>query len=201
MKRPRTVAALGALVLVVIAGVVWADVRLSVPGDIEPLAYLSPAGPGFDPGVIQDGTWAAVPFYRSPECVPEDFNLMDWFDADLDPADCPMVVEGFAIISDSEGFPKSSQVSGDEVPVWFFEWSELEEAMGDGVLTIGEMESLPSLIKGTASMYEEELHFTPPHEVGHTSVAAHGTLEDGRSFKVLAIEYDLEWQLVRITFK
>jgi hypothetical protein len=30
--------------------------------------------------VIQDGAWAAIVFYRLPECVPQDFNLLRFFD-------------------------------------------------------------------------------------------------------------------------
>lgn len=177
MNRFRIAAGLGGLALLILAGIVLADIRVAIPGDIEPLAYISPEGPGFEPGVINDGTWAAIPFYRSPQCIPADFNLMDWFDPDLDPADCPLLVEGFAIWpGDSiEGLPRSTQLSGvDEVPVWFFEWSEVQDAMADGVLTIGELASLDSRIVGSASVYEEQLHFTPPHRVSHGTVRPTG---------------------------
>ena len=203
MKLRRCTPPLATLALLVLAAPGRADVRLSVPQDIQPSAYTSPNGPSpFLPGVIQDGEWAAIPFYRPPECVPLDFNLLGWFDPDM--PDCPLLVEGFVVFPGTAptGFPRSSQLRGlGEVPVWFVRWDELQAAMADGELTILELASLDSLITGTASTYEEQLHYQPPHRVSQSTVAARGTLEDGRSFEMLAIEVALEYELVRITFK
>jgi hypothetical protein len=33
--------------------------------------------------------WAAIAFYRPPACVPDDFNLLDFFDPNA--MDCPSV--------------------------------------------------------------------------------------------------------------
>lgn len=202
MTRSRIAIALGVSALVLV-GTAWANVKLSVPEQIQPPAYLSPCGPGFlQPGVIQDGEWAALVFYRSPASVPLDFNLMDWFDPDL--VDSPMLVSGFAVWPGDEpvGFPQSTQLKGlGAVPIWFVRWPELQEAMADGVLTILELASLESLQVGTAESFEEQLHFGPPHPTSHSTVRASGTLEGGGSFQLLAIENDLEWTEVRFVFK
>jgi hypothetical protein len=203
MKLRCSVLLLAALTLLLAAVPIRADIRLSIPQDIEPLVYTSPNGPSpFLPGVINDGEWAAIPFYRPPEFVPPNFNLMDWFDPALE--DCPILVEGFVVFPGTEptGFPRSSQLRGTgAVPVWFVKWDELQAAMSDGELTILELASLDSLIVGTASKFEEELHYQPPHQVGHSTFTARGMLADGRTFEVLAVEVDLEYELVRIEFK
>ena len=43
----------------------------------------------------EHGEWAAIPFYRPADCIPADFNLLDFFD----PAAfaCPSYVSGFEI--------------------------------------------------------------------------------------------------------
>ena len=179
-----------------------ADIRLSIPEDIAPSVYTSPNGPSpFLPGVIQDGEWAAIPFYRPPECVPIDFNLMNWFDESQAALDCPFLVEGFGIWPGTEptGFPRSTHLRGlGAVPVWFVRWSELQEAMADGELYILELATLPSLRIGTATLYAEELHYQPPHHVSHSTMVGAGTLEGGGSFAFYAIEIDLEYREVRI---
>jgi hypothetical protein len=198
MSRSRVIVTLCALL--VAAGAAWAAFRVRIPEDGEPFAYTSPAGPGFEPGVIHDGEWAAIPFYRSPECVPLDFNLFDWFDPNA--ADCPLLVDGFAVFN-GEDFPAVTQLSGDEVPIWFFNWSELQGVMADGELYIGELEGLDSLRIGTATKYEEQLHFGGPHRVPHTAISAKGTLEDGSSFHMVVARENagIEYEQVRIAFK
>src|SRR5262245_22442881 len=192
MSRHRFALGLGAFALLTLVGSVWADIRLNIPEDIAPSAYTSGNGPGpFLPGVVQDGEWAAIPFYRPPECAPPDFNLMDWFDASLQALDTPFLLEGFGIWPGKEasGFPQSTQLRGlGAVPVWFVRWSELQAAMSGGELTILELASLPSLRVGTATIVEEQLHYQPPHHVSHSTMVAHGTLEGGGSFSVHAVE-------------
>src|SRR5215207_201813 len=98
MSSRRFAVGPGVVALLTLVGSVWADIRLSMPEDIAPSAYTSLAGPSpFLPGVIQDGEWAAIPFYRPPECVPFDFNLMDWYDGSLAALDCPFLLEGFGV--------------------------------------------------------------------------------------------------------
>jgi len=60
--------------------------------------------------------------------------------------------------------------------------------MADGELTILELASLPSLETGTATLYEEQFHYQPPNPESFSCIQAHGTMTDGRSFSVRAIE-------------
>jgi len=70
------------------------------------------------------------------------------------------------------------------VPVYFVRWSELEGAIADDVLTIGELETLPSLLIGEASFLEHITHNTnQPTNHGHETLVSRGLLEDGRSFE------------------
>ena len=205
MKRTWIFVAVAVLALLSLMGQARADILLQIPEDISPSAYTSPDGPSpFLPGVIQDGVTAAIPFYRPPECVPLDFNLLDWIDASMEALDCPFLLSGFGIWPGTEptGFPITTQLRGDgAVPVWFVSWSELQAAMADGELTIVELASLPSLEIGTATSYEEQLHYQPPHPASFSCIQAHGTMADGRSFSVRAIENALEWNHVHINFR
>ena len=60
--------------------------------------------------------------------------------------------------------------------------------MGDGLLTVSELESLPSLIIGHATKYQViqlnsgTVNSHPTMRDGHTQTVAHGLLEDGRAF-------------------
>jgi hypothetical protein len=51
----------------------------------------------------------------------------------------------------------------------------------DGILSMRELEAMPSLLKGSASFYEETLH---PSKM--MTLKAKGNLEDGRTFNVEA---------------
>lgn len=129
--------------------------------------------------VIQDGTWAAIVFYRLPECVPPDFNLLLLFDAPRAFA-CPLTVRGFEIWKN--GPPPQSADAGPiqtesrglgAVPIWFVKWSELQTAIADGTLTVPELWKIPSLRIGTASFYQEGLR--------PLRGAQHGSLETRRA--------------------
>ena len=182
-----------------------ADIRLSVPKEIQPSAYTSPNGlSSFLPGVIHDGEWAAIPFYRPPECVPLGFNLLDWFDGSMAAIDCPFLLEGFGIWPGTEptGLPKATQLRGrGAVPVWFVKTVDLAEAMSDGELTILELASLRFAAQLGQRAYMRNGHWDGPHPNSHSTIVASGTLEDGRSFRFYAIEIGLEWNEVQIVFK
>lgn len=129
---------------------------------------------------------AAVVFYRSPACIPADFNLMDLFDP---PAafGCTLTVDGFEIWTNGpppiDMIPRFARFGGlGAVPVWIVSWPELEAAAADDVLTVPELMALPSLQMGTAAFYHETLHPTGGAENPALSLTAFGTLVDGRSF-------------------
>ena len=140
---------------------------------------------------IHTAEWAAIAFYRPTECVPGDFNLLDFFD--LAAFGCtPSTTGGFAIWSGEPWITAPIQMHFyglGAVPVWFVSWPELEAAMADEMLTMVELEGLPSLLIGSASFYTETLHPSDPSMVVRSPMIeyqAFGLLEDGRSFQVHA---------------
>ncbi len=153
--------------------------------------------------ILHSDDWAAIIFYRPPECVPDDFNLLEFGDPSA--VNCtPLTVDGF-IIQSGGPVPSTIQIKLNglgAVPVWFVAWSELEAAVTDGMLTMIELESLPSLLVGLANFYTE---IQSPGKVGKNSAMincdAQGNLEDGRSFNVNALIIGDEVINVSIKFK
>lgn len=84
--------------------------------------------------------------------------------------------------------------------MWFFSLSEIEAAVADDMLTIGELEALPSLRKGSATYYREILRpsGSPSQRPNGIRVTARGELEDGSDFKVLV---GLIGELNRVRFR
>ena len=142
---------------------------------------LSPLGLS----VPHDDAWAAIVFYRQVACVPSGFNLLTFFDVPR-VFGCPMTVAGHEIWEHGPGVdPAPVQAftrDAGPVPVWFVSWAELQAAAADGVLTIGELAALPSLLTGTATWYHEMLQ---PEQ--RALIQARGTLSDGRPFTVHAL--------------
>jgi hypothetical protein len=125
-----------------------AQIHLNIPEDSEPPIYAN-IQHDFLPHTED---WAVVVFYRSPECVPPDFNLLDFIDP---PAafSCALQIQGHENWrSLDDPFPAKVLVHGTgAVPVWFVRWPELQAAVADDELTIGELAALPSLLIGSAS--------------------------------------------------
>ena len=146
--------------------------------------------------VPTDGTWAAIVFYRDPACVPTDFDLLQFWD--FGAFGCHSYVAAFGIIGNAPS-PIFTQLRGVEpVPIWFVSWAELEPAMTDGMLTIGELESLLSLLVGHATFYNDTQH--PGVKQCHSAVEASGCLEDGRSFQYEMVEWNNTLTQIRIEF-
>lgn len=183
---------------------VYADIRLRVPEDTEPPVYTSAAGPAFQTNgsifSVHDSEWAAIPFWRSPECVPAEFNLLEQVDA---PAafGCTLLLRGFVRLERQTFNLMSWEAKGVDVPVWFVSWDELQAAMADDVLTMTEIEAMPSLQVGNANIYQEQSHTFFGHPVSHLSLQARGTLEDGRTFRLGASEVALGLIHVNIEFR
>jgi hypothetical protein len=171
------------------------------------------------PHIYSDGVWVGIAFYRDPACVPGDFNLLEFFDlveafpnGPPRPILCTLHVQGHSLWhgAPGNGAPHTVVSEGDgPVPVWFALEEEVLVAMGDGALTITELESLGSLIKGEAGHFNELLH---PHGIpgqadggGHPApkivLNAHGTLTDGRGFQFQITDVDAGARNVRIRFR
>jgi len=179
----RTLPLLVALTLVLIATAgAYADNTHSE--DVDILPYYARISTG---EIFHDNDWAVVVFYRPPECVPVDFNLLMFYDFDYAFGCVPMTVDGFIIWDEPMVQPALISVHGlGAVPVWFVSWDEMQGAVADGILTIGELSELPSLMIGFASNYHEMLQPYPTLK-GKIEYSAKGSLEDGRSFQVHAV--------------
>lgn len=135
--------------------------------------------------IYHNDDWAVVVFYRPPSCVPDAFNLLEFYDmAALEAPDCPLTVDGIFIWDEPWEQPALINLHGlGAVPVWFVSWDEMQDAVEDGSLTIGELSALPSLMEGSASFYHEMLQPYPTVK-GKIEYGAKGSLTDGRSFQV-----------------
>lgn len=142
---------------------------------------------------FSDGEWTVIVFYRSPDCIPADFNLNQFFHfpGEGNPgafACAPPTttsVEYWANGPQTDPAPLIAEMTGrGAVPVWFIAQAEVEAAMADGVVTIGELAESPSLLKGEAATYTELLHPGQSNPQSLIQFKAEGTLEDGRSFMV-----------------
>jgi hypothetical protein len=103
--------------------------------------------------------WAAVVFYRQPACVPQSFNLFEFYDIPGAFA-CTPTTEGHALHIEPLGMtpPKESHLSGNAVPIWFVPWhGAFEQAVDAGVLTVAQLSAMPGLRKGVATHYQENL--------------------------------------------
>jgi hypothetical protein len=157
--------------------------------------------------ILHTNKWAAIIFYRPTECVPSDFNLLDFYD--FGAFGCsPPTTDGFIIWSGEPWIsaPVLINLKGlGAVPVWFVRWSELQALVEDDSLTMAELEAVPSLLVGEASLYKETLLpatgepdvMKPPM----INYVARGTLEDGRTFYVHALMVVDTITNVEITFK
>src|SRR5262245_5942507 len=193
MKSHRIAVALCVIATLTVVDAVWADEHVRFPGDVPVDIYHS----GGPTGTLHNGEWVVVPFWRLPESIPLDFNLLDTFDSRA--VDLPLLVEGLARFRDN--LPMSWEARGlGSVPFWFVHLSEFQAAIADGELTISELASFDSLLKGTASFYNEQNHIFGLHPVSHYAMVASGTLDDGRSFNLLFIEVNLKLVQVQIDF-
>jgi hypothetical protein len=167
----------------------YANDRLEIPGDDPGIpAY---AQFGIDPVngayfILHDDRWAVIPFYREPDCVPKDFNLVEFLDV---PAcfSCPLTVAGFSLL-DPAGMPLFGRSSGPAeghpfVTIYMVKFDELLAAIADDTLTIVGLQALPSLMIGHADFFEEVIglgHMTDDGQYTscHYELTARGTLEN-----------------------
>jgi hypothetical protein len=154
---------------------------------------------------LEDGEWLAIPFYRDPACVPEDFNLLEFFHfpgADGPGAfACPLLMTGRLLTepdASPETFPRQVLLEGDAVPFWIVSWEAFQAAAAEGEVTVGDLAAL-SPLRGIASRFHETLH---PREGEHRIILdASGLLEDGRPFRFHATDIEDELRAIRIEFR
>ena len=149
--------------------------------------------------IFHNDQWAVIVFYRPPACVPADFDLLQQFDV---PGAFGCVLEetitvgGFTLWDNGPFADPPDQAPTQlifqglgAVPVWFVDWEELQAVIAeDGDLTIGDLEGMDSLLKGTASSYHETTHPFQSNKNGMVNFTGEGTLdESGAPFFVHAL--------------
>jgi hypothetical protein len=177
---------------VFLSGVFLALVVRANPPVIETFPSPERPGPPFYASLsadfipTDDGT-VGILFLREPSCIPTDFNLLLLFDV---PAafGCELTIEGKLWWYDPETDPfpfKIQQWGLGAVPIYFVDEAELAAAAQDDVLTIGELQALPSLLIGFADSYLEVIHNSNQGGAGkgHSVQNASGTiLQSGLPF-------------------
>jgi hypothetical protein len=164
----------------------------------EPVVIENGDGPPFyarfgENELFSDGDQVVVVFYRPPGCIPADFNLNQFFHMPSEEgpgafACAPLtvsVIETWQTAPGEDPAPLVAESAGlGAVPVWFFSAEDMNQAMNDNVVTIGELEALASRQVGTATTFRELLHPGQSNENPLIQFTAEGTLEDDRSFVV-----------------
>lgn len=120
---------------------------------------------GFPEGqIIEADDRVIVVFYREISCIPEDFNLLDFFH--FPGPDGPgayqcapyhtgtLYTEPDASPMD---FPRIIDLEGTAVPLWMVDAAQLHAAAADGSLTLPELAALDR-IERVAGAYDEHLH-------------------------------------------
>lgn len=170
-----------------------AAVRLEDAGDVPFYARITTIGTPDQ--IFHDDQWAVIVFYRPPECVPDDFNLLGFFDfpgpSGPGAFGCgPPTTDGFSIWRNGPGVDPAPTLAVSHglgaVPVWFIRWPLLEAAVQDGVLTMAELDAIPSdsRLIGSADYFHQVLRPHNAAPVPMTLFVARGSLDDGRSFRV-----------------
>ena len=194
-RRFRTGMAAVVLAIMTAAGAApaAATVRLEDGGDVPFYARVTTIGTPDQ--IFHDDEWAVIVFYRPPECVPDDFDLLTFFDfpgpSGPGAFGCtPPTTAGFSLWRNGPGLDPAPYLAVTHglgaVPVWFIRWPVLDAALQDGVLTMAELEALPeeSRLMGSAHYFRQVLQ---PHDaaaVPKTQFLARGALDDGRAFRV-----------------
>lgn len=190
-----------ALMLVAFPTTVFANTRTDGSGDLPYYARIERGE------ILHTAEWTAIIFYRPTECIPADFNLLDFYDFGAF-ACAPPTTDGFILWSGEPWLSAPTQIKLHglgAVPVWFVRWSELEAAITDDSLAMAELEAMPSLLIGRAKIYTETLHpSTGESDVMKPSMinyVVQGSLEDGRSFIVHTLLVADNVSNVQIDFK
>ncbi|MFO7698627.1 MAG: hypothetical protein R6X16_15945 [Anaerolineae bacterium] len=167
-------------VLLVVPAPSQAAVRIDNDGQVPYYAHISFTE------IYTDGEWVGIVFYRLPECVPADFNLLDFFDFAHAWA-CMATTDGFEVWETAPGVdqaPMHQILRGlGSVPVWFVRLDELDSAIGDGYLGMEELSFLPSLLVGSAEFFHGRYHPGGGAQKVSMVFQAHGHLQDGTPFR------------------
>lgn len=161
-------------------------IRKAVPDEDPGPPFYARVTTLLDQFFHHDG-WLAIPFYRPPECVPPEFDLLQLYDPPGPEGPgafrCPLLMEGFLLTEPDAPlgtFPRQAVLRGDAVPFWFVPWADFQVAADDGEVTFAELQAMGP-VAGVADRYRETLK---PRLGDHLIVIdAAGTLADGRTFR------------------
>ena len=83
-----------------------------------------------------DDDWVVWIFYRHPDCIPANFNLLEFFHGPAVGCPLPITVKGFEIRKNPEDLvPIQGKYEGlGDVPVWFLPRIDYDGAVMDGEL-------------------------------------------------------------------
>lgn len=155
--------------------------------------------------LFHDASWLVVPFYRNPEMIRGDFNLLSLFDFSGPDGPgafgVPLTVSGFYMIERDAAptdFPRVVVTRGTDVPVWFVSWPAFDAAGADGVVSMDDLRAM-NPVQGVASTLEETLR---PRVDEHLVVLdAKGRTTDGRAFSVHVTHVGATTKALRITLR
>jgi len=168
-------------------------VRLNVPVESPGIpAYVRLEAIG-DGGIIapSNAQWTPLVFYRAPNCIPEDFNLLLFLDFPGPEGPgafaCPSLVEGFDLRLQSldPTMPPDYMLMRNmtpEFPIWFVATKELNALLDRGFVYIDEIDALPSRIAARAWQFEEQLYPAGSNDRPGLTMSARGRLETGGRF-------------------
>lgn len=155
---------------------------------------------------FHDDGWLAIPFYRPPSCVPDDFNLLALYDPPGPEGPgafaCPLLATGFLLIEPDAPlgtFPRQAVFTGGAVPFWFVDWDTFQAEAADGVVTFAELQAMDP-VTGVAERYHETLK---PRTGDHlVIIKAAGALDDGvGTFQFHVTHLEDQTQAVRIRLR
>jgi len=183
--------------------------RTAAPGLVRRAVPTEDPGPPFYARIgmqtLESDGWVAIPFYRSPDAVPADFNLLAFYDfpgpGGPGAFAAPLLMTGFTL---TEGdappgtFPKQVELRGAGSPIWFVRAAAFHAAAADGRLTLAELRALQPL-EGSATAYHETLH--PRADDHKIVIQARGTLADGRAFSLTVTHVGETLRHMRLVFE
>ncbi len=145
---------------------------------------------GFPEGqIIQTDGRVVIVFYREVSCIPDDFNLLDFFHFPGPDGPgawgCPAYHTGTLYTEPDApptAFPKIIDLEGTAVPIWLVDADAFHQAAADGWLDMPELETLDRVERMAAS-YDEHLHArNEDHFIGID--ARHDPTAPGFSFQL-----------------
>lgn len=149
---------------------------VAFPSEDPGIPIYARVGPILNQYFISDDQ-LIIPFYRMPACIPDTFNLLNYYDPPT-AFQCDLSVSGrFVIEEDAEAgqFPIMAHTTGTNVPLWIVSWSSFQSAMNEGAVTIRDVENMNPII---ANAIEFEEYLSPRMNEHQVIIKAEGTIPD-----------------------